>query len=125
MGSPLTFECLTGAFVLRVWVGPQVVAPMGLLVGMAVWAVLSNSFNAVAMLLNGASVIGFQVATALTMSVTSLGASIVLANVFGVSGIVWGTVLAYLLCTALPTALYLPGLLRQLQARPVPSQMVG
>ena len=116
---------LVGPLVLRVWVGPQVDAPMGLMLGMAVWAVLSNSFNAVAMLLNGASVIGFQVATALTMSVASLGASIALANLVGVSGIVWGTVLAYLLCTALPTALYLPGLLRQLQSHPTPSQMVS
>ena len=108
---------LMGPMVLDLWVGSGVKASFALMLGMAVWAVLSNSFNAVAMLMNGASVIGFQVATALSMAVVSLGASILFANLFGVAGIIWGTVAAFVLCTALPTALYLPTLLRRLGAR--------
>jgi hypothetical protein len=88
---------------------------------MALWAVIGNSFNAVAMLLNGASVVGFQVATALTMAVTSVGASILFANMFGVAGVVWGTVLAYIVCTAIPTAFFLPTALRRLAVRPIPA----
>jgi hypothetical protein len=61
----------------------------------------------------------FQMITALSMAVVSLTASIVGANLFGVAGIIWGTVLAFVVCTALPTALYLPSVLRQLARRRV------
>jgi O-antigen/teichoic acid export membrane protein len=106
--------------IIDLWVGPHVHASFALLVGMALWAVIGNSFNAVAMLLNGASVVGFQVATALTMAVTSVGASVLLANIFGVAGVVWGTVLAYVVCTAIPTAVFLPTALRRLATRSIP-----
>jgi hypothetical protein len=78
------------------------------------------------MLLNGATVMRFQIVTALSMTVVSLGASIVGAHLFGVAGIIWGTVLAYLVCTAIPTVLYLPTVLRQLAHwRPVPDGHVS
>jgi len=76
----------------------------------------------VAMLLNGASIMRFQVITALSMTVVSVTASIVGANAFGVAGIIWGTVLAFVVCTALPTAIYLPGVLRQLGRRRVAAE---
>jgi O-antigen/teichoic acid export membrane protein len=109
--------------IIDLWVGPHVNAPFALLLGMALWAVIGNSFNAVAMLLNGASVVGFQVATALSMAVTSVGASVLLANIFGVAGVVWGTVLAYVVCTAIPTAIFLPTALRRLAARSIPTSV--
>ena len=90
--------------------------PAALTIGAALWAVVSAAFNAVGIFLNAASVIKFQVLVASVMAITSLIASIVLANVFGVSGIVWGTLLAYILCTALPITIYLPRLLRNLAA---------
>lgn len=106
-----------GRSILRGWTGTDVGADLPLLLGMGIWAVLSNSFNAVAMLLNGATIMRFQIATALSMAVVSLGASIAGAYLFGVAGIIWGTVLAYLVCTAIPTALYLPRVMRQLASR--------
>lgn len=116
-GTSSALLLLAAPAVLAAWVGPGVVAPFGLLLGMAIWAVVSNSFNAVALLLNGASVMGFQVVTALTMAIVSVGGSIVLASVFGVSGVIWGTLLAYVACSAIPITLYLPRLLRELPAR--------
>lgn len=114
---------LGGPIILGLWVGTQVTATLPLLLGMAVWAVLSNSFNAVAMLLNGATVMRFQIATAISMAVVSLAASIVLASLYGVAGIIWGTVVAFLACTAVPTAMYLPSLMRGLERRvPGPAQ---
>jgi O-antigen/teichoic acid export membrane protein len=107
-----------GRSILRAWTGTDLDATFPLLLGMGIWAVLNNSFNAVAMLLNGASIMRFQVITALTMTVVSVTASIVGANVFGVAGIIWGTVLAYVVCSAIPTLLYLPRVLERLAARP-------
>ena len=111
-----------GRSILKAWTGTDIGADLPLLVGMGVWAVLNNSFNAVAMLLNGASIMRFQVLTALSMTVVSLSASIVGANLFGVAGIIWGTVLAFVVCTALPTALYLPQVMRQLARRRVAAE---
>jgi len=116
-GAASLILVLIGHSILRAWTGAELGGDLPLLIGMGLWAVLSSSFNAVAMLLNGAAVIGFQVATALTMTVVSLGASIAGANLFGEAGIIWGTVIAYVLCTAIPTALYLPGVLGRLRVR--------
>jgi O-antigen/teichoic acid export membrane protein len=112
-----------GSEILQLWVGPGVRPTLGLLLGMGVWAVLYNTFSAVAMLLNGASVMRFQVITALTMAVTSPVASILLGRGFGVAGVIWGTVLAHIACSAIPTVLFLRRFLRGLdaRARPLPT----
>ena len=39
-----------------------------------------------------------------------------MARAFGLSGIIWGTIIAYTLCTAIPIGLYIPRLVRQLIA---------
>lgn len=110
-----------GPTILDLWVGPSVVSSLALLLGMGVWAVLSNVSTAVAMLLNGASVMRLQIATAISMAVASPIASIVLGRTFGVAGIIWGTVIAQLVCTAIPTAIFLSGFIRRLERlRPVP-----
>jgi O-antigen/teichoic acid export membrane protein len=114
---------LFGNQVLRLWLGPVFDPPFALLAGMAIWAVMSTAGTSMAMLLNGATVIGFQVVVASVMAVTSIIASIVLGRTFGLAGVIWGTVLAYLVCNAVPIVWYLPRLFqrleRELQA-PVP-----
>lgn len=100
--------------VLRAWVGDAIQPPFALVLGMAIWAVVANSFHAVAMLLNAAAVIAFQVATAVAMAVVGIVASITFANLFGVSGVIWGTLLAYLVCSVIPIGLYLPRVLARL-----------
>jgi len=106
---------LVGPWAIRMWVGPSVHADLPLLLGMGVWAVLSNSFTAIAMLLNSANVIRFQIVTALTMTIVSLGASALLGSMFGVAGVIWGTVLAFIICAAVPTTLFLPRVMARLQ----------
>jgi O-antigen/teichoic acid export membrane protein len=103
--------------VLRVWVGPIFDPPFMMLLGMALWAVVSTGFMSIAMLLNGATVIRFQAIVAAIMAGTSILASIVLGARFGVSGVIWGTLLAYLVCAAVPTLWYLPRVFRQLEVR--------
>ncbi len=100
--------------ILRAWVGSSLHVPSGLVLGMAIWAVISSSFNAMAMLFNGAVVIRFQVVVALTMAAASIAASIVLANRMGVAGIIWGTVGAYVICSAIPQIIYMPRLFQRL-----------
>lgn len=106
-----------GGWVIQTLSGGQVNPPFPLLVGAALWATVSASFNAVAMLLNAASVVFFQVVVASLMAVGSIGLSILFANAFGVSGIVWGTLLAYTFLSAVPVLLFLPRILRQIEGR--------
>jgi len=89
------------------------------LLGMGAWAVLNNTFTAVAMLLNGASVMRLQVATAISMAIASPILSILLGRAFGVAGIIWGTVIAHVVCSAIPTVIYLSSFLRRLQRLPL------
>lgn len=102
---------------LDVWVGRAIQPPDALLVGMAVWAVLTSAFTALSMLFNGAAVMRFQVVVAITMAVSSVSASIVLGARFGIAGVIWGTVIAYVVCSAVPQLLYLPRLFSRLTAR--------
>jgi O-antigen/teichoic acid export membrane protein len=106
-----------GREVLRVWLGAVFDPPFMLLLGMALWAIVNTSFTSVSMLLNGASILRFQVLIAITMATTSIAGSIILGSHFGLPGVIWGTLLAYVACSAVPTLWYLPRLLRQLDSR--------
>jgi O-antigen/teichoic acid export membrane protein len=104
-------------WLLDVWVGPSVQPPTALLIGMALWAMLTSAFNGLAMLFNGAAVLRFQVIVGSMMAVGSIAASIVLASRIGVAGVIWGTVIAYVVLSAVPQLLYLPRLIARLEAR--------
>ena len=97
--------------ILQVWVGGEVHATPAVVAGLAVWAVIGPTFNAVGMLFNAAGLLAFQASTASIMAIASIGLSIAGANTFGLAGIAWGTVLAYCAFSALPTVAYLPRLL--------------
>ena len=96
--------------ILAIWLGSAVSLPVALQVGLAVWAVLSATFNAAAMLFNAAGELRFQVTVATIMAVTSIVASIILGRSFGVAGVIWGTVIAYSVCSAVPQLMRLRGL---------------
>jgi O-antigen/teichoic acid export membrane protein len=84
-----------GSRIIELWAGSEIVPSFGLLLGFGVWMVMGTAGNAVAMFLNGANIVRFQVLTAISMAVTNLALSIVLARSIGVAGVIWGTVLAY------------------------------
>jgi O-antigen/teichoic acid export membrane protein len=97
-------------------IGPGLRPPTPLVVGAAVWGIVSTTFSAGAMLLNAASVIRFQVLTSLLMLVASVGLSWLFTVWWGVGGIIWGTILAYAMCVGLPMTAYLPRLLHRLDS---------
>jgi O-antigen/teichoic acid export membrane protein len=88
-------------------IGPALMPPLALSVGFAVWAVLYAFGNVASMLLNAANVIVFQLVAASVMAITSIFLKIELGRIYGVSGIIWGTVIAYGLLSVLPTLLFL------------------
>jgi O-antigen/teichoic acid export membrane protein len=93
---------LAGAGIMHLWVGDRVHPSLSLLFGMGLWSIQSSVGSALAMYLNGANVIRFQVISALVMASASFALKIVLAHTVGLPGIIWGTVIAYGLFTLLP-----------------------
>lgn len=103
LGALLAF---TGPSLLSVWVKGTVQIDRGLLLALAAWTLASALGSALSMLLNAAGVVGFQVGTAVAMTVAVLVARIAGANATGPAGMVWATLAAYALFSLAPTAVY-------------------
>lgn len=96
---------LLGPTLIRWWVGPSLVPPTVLLVAMACWTVQQCVIYPVAMLMNGAEIVRFQVVAASSMATANLVTSILLTRKFGISGPVWASLLTHTLLNALPAVL--------------------
>jgi O-antigen/teichoic acid export membrane protein len=108
---------IVGNPLIHLITGKHIVASQWLLIGLGLWTTISATSNAIAMFLNGANVILFQVVFSLIMSVAALGLKIVLAREVGLPGVIWGTLIAYVLFTLIPVVIYLPRLLARLEKR--------
>jgi O-antigen/teichoic acid export membrane protein len=107
-----------GPWLIATWTAGAITPPPALLLGAALWAIVSSGFNAIAILFNAASIVFFQVRVATTMAIASITLSVILANVVGVSGIVWGTLIAYVLFAGIPIAIYAPRVLKSFGSPP-------
>lgn len=108
VGSLSIILVLIGKPIIDIWVGSSISPSFALLLGFGVWALLRSLGNTLAMFLNGANIIRFQVITALSMASVSVVAKIYLAQSFGVAGIVWAMVGAYTILSFIPQILYMP-----------------
>ncbi len=100
-----------GPQIIHLWVGDQVAPSFSLLLGFGAWSIVANVGGVVAMLLNGMTVVRFQVITAGITATVAITLKIVLARQIGLEGVVWASVIASTLCTLIPTSLYIPRLL--------------
>ena len=96
------------------WVGSRVHPPFALLLGLAIWTVMACCGDALAMFMNGAGVIRFQVIVASIFGVGCLTTKVIFVHRFGIIGIPWATIIAYALLTVLPCLLYIPSSVRRL-----------
>ena len=120
-GSISGLLVLIGLPVIAFWVGESSVhPPFELVLAIGIWTVLSAAGNAVAMLLNGAQVVRFQVVSAVLMASANVVLSVILTSWIGISGVVWGSVIAYSTLTLIPDAFYLPRLFVRIGHVPEP-----
>jgi O-antigen/teichoic acid export membrane protein len=108
---------VAGPILMGWWTHQQVTVPLTMLVGFGAWAVFTSLGTALSMLLNGANVVRFQVIVALIMAVVALLGKTLLALFFGLPGVIWGTILAYIICSLIPTILYTVSLLTSMNQR--------
>lgn len=85
-----------GPQLLHWWVGNAVSPPFSLLIALGIWKVIESLGSAVAMFLNGVNEIMVQVIFALLTAAASIGLRIWWAPIYGLTGVVAGTIVAYL-----------------------------
>ncbi len=103
-----------GLPLIAAWVGTSVQPAFGLILAVGIWTTLNAVGTALAMFLNGAQDMRFQVVTALMMATLSILLSIALTSRIGVAGVVWGSVIASSV-ELLAFAVYLPRLFARLE----------
>jgi len=103
-GILLTF-CLP--FILQAWVGSRVHSSMGLMVAMSFATAFDSFRTSVAMFLNGAAVVRFQLIVDISYALVCIAARILLVSSFGLIGIPLGSVIAFLATVLGPHLWYL------------------
>lgn len=104
--------------ILHIWVGNRVHPSFILILGLAIWVILECCGNAVAIFLNGVSIIRFQVATSVVFSAACLITKFIVARRYGISAVPWATISTYVLCVAIPYLFYLPRVITRLGTHP-------
>ncbi len=101
--------------ILLLWVGPQVHPPFALMLGFAIWTVISSCNNTLGVFLNGLSIVQFQVITTGIFGIACLALKIWLAPRYGITGIPWATILAFVVLSIPPYLFYIPRLLNRIE----------
>ena len=115
-GSTCAVALLTVAAptLIRLWVGPGIDPPFALLAGLALWMVVMSVGTGLSMFLNGVGVVRLQALLGTAMVVGKLVLAVALTNAFGLSGVVWGSVISQLVFVLIPLAVLMPRLLVRL-----------
>jgi O-antigen/teichoic acid export membrane protein len=98
---------LTGRSAVHAWTRGAVDSPKSLVIAMSLWIVMFAFNQPQAMLLNALHAEKFQLWAATANVALNLTLSVLFTSHFGVSGPIWGTVVAQALCAIVPTTIYL------------------
>jgi O-antigen/teichoic acid export membrane protein len=108
-----------GRGIIEMWVGPKVHPSTLLLASLGVWSVITAASVPLAMLLNAANVIKFQVIVAIVASGLNISLSIFMTHRLGVAGVVLGSIVAQTIAVLIPYVLFLRRFLRSLPTEPL------
>ena len=103
-GSAGLLFVILGPILLHWWIGPGFSPGRFLLAGLAAWALLVSIMGPQFMILNGANVVRFQALMFFVFTSVAIPLKIYLLHVFGLPGVVWGSVITYS-CLVVPTVL--------------------
>jgi O-antigen/teichoic acid export membrane protein len=88
---------LAGPWILRVFFGKALHAPISVLIVLAIWGIVSAIATTSSILLNAAGVLKIQAIFAVVSGSLNLGLSIVLTRRYGVIGVCLGSIISQLL----------------------------
>ena len=103
-----------GNTAIHLWVGNNITASPIVLVAFGIWTMM-NSFNgAIAVFLNGANALRFQALCGSLMACANLLLSIVLTRIIGLSGVIWGSIIAQTVLMLVPSSVYISRFMQRL-----------
>jgi O-antigen/teichoic acid export membrane protein len=101
------FLIILGNKLLYLWVGSKISPSLPLNLGLGIWMVLLTVGGAMSILLNAANIFRFQILfTSLTL-IFSIIFKCIFVHYFNIPGIIWGTLLAYLIFFIIPYSLFI------------------
>jgi O-antigen/teichoic acid export membrane protein len=106
------FLVVAGSSIISRWVGHIITPSLFLLVGLGVWKVLESGGNALAVFLNGARIIKFQVVVSILTAISAVALKVLFISRFGLAGVVWATICSFTIFTIVPASLYIKTILR-------------
>jgi O-antigen/teichoic acid export membrane protein len=107
--------------IIKLWIrkdASTVMPSFWLIVGFAIWNVMSTCGMTLSLFFNGLQIMRFQVLTAVPMAIVNLAISIILAKTWGLPGVIWGTVISYAAIVVIPSLWYVPRLLKRMTIAP-------
>lgn len=103
-----------GQPVIHFWVGDEISATPLLMVGLGAWAIVAATGGVVSTLLNSLGVLRPQAILAVIMAVANVALSVALTHAIGVSGVVYGSLVAQAIFIGFPTGFLVRRELRRL-----------
>jgi O-antigen/teichoic acid export membrane protein len=97
-----TLLVVFGHQILAAWVGPNIRPSTLLLAALGIWSLITALSMPIAVLLNAASVMKFQVTVVGIAAITNIALSIFLTRRIGVSGVVFGSIVSQSVVVLLP-----------------------
>jgi O-antigen/teichoic acid export membrane protein len=90
------------------WLRSSFALPVSLLSAFAVWMVIQAAGTALGIFFNGAGLIRFEATIAVICAMVAFPAKILFAHAIGPSGVIWATVLSYVVFALVPSAIVIP-----------------
>jgi O-antigen/teichoic acid export membrane protein len=110
---PLVFF---GRWVIQKWAGSAAVPPISLILWMGVWSMIYSAMTSQSCLLGSLGRVKGQAIYSIIAAVLNLGLSIVLVQRMGLTGVIIGTVGAFLICIVVPQSIEVE---RSIRVQPV------
>ena len=92
--------------IVAAWTAGRIEVPVAFLVAFAAWAVIEASASCVAMYMNGCAVIRPQVIAVILFCALSIPSKLLLADSYGLAGVLLSTIISYLIAVPLLYALW-------------------
>jgi O-antigen/teichoic acid export membrane protein len=89
--------------IIRVWAGPVAVPPFPLVIWMATWRLMLSTMLVGSCLLNATGHLKGMTIYGTITAILNLGLSIFLAKIYGITGVIAATAIAYAVASYIPT----------------------
>jgi len=103
-----------GRTIIGRWVSVDAVPSMTLLVLMGVWSIIGGAFQSIVCMLNGIGRVRIQMVVGTMTAIANVGLSIWLVHVFGLEGVILGTLIAYFTVALVPFCIEIKAVLSSL-----------